>query len=74
MVEITYQMVLNTLQTVGLLVGIYYYIMTLRNQRKDRMIEMAFQRMQERGLEYQKMSREIEPMMQGWNTVEEYYE
>jgi hypothetical protein len=32
MVEITYQMVLSTLQTAGILVGIFYYIMTLRNQ------------------------------------------
>ncbi len=35
MVEITYQMVLSTLQTAGILVGIYYYVMTLRNQRKN---------------------------------------
>jgi len=74
MVEITYQMVLSTLQTAGILVGIYYYVMTLRSQRKDRMIEMVFQRMQERGLEYQKMSRDIRPMMNGWETVEEFYE
>jgi hypothetical protein len=35
MAEITYQMVLSTLQTAGLLVGIFYYVMTLRNQRKN---------------------------------------
>ena len=36
MVEITYQMVLSTLQTLGILVGIYYYIMTIRaNQRNQ---------------------------------------
>ena len=35
MVEITYQMMLSTLQTVGLLVGIFYYIMTLRNTRRN---------------------------------------
>ena len=35
MVEITYQMVLSTLQTAGILVGIFYYIMTLRNQQKN---------------------------------------
>jgi len=35
MVELTYQMVLSTLQTVGLLVGIFYYVMTLRNQQKN---------------------------------------
>jgi hypothetical protein len=32
MVEITYQMVLNTLQTVDLLVGIAYYITIARAQ------------------------------------------
>ena len=35
MAEITYQMVLSTLQTTGLLVGIFYYIMTLQNTRKN---------------------------------------
>ena len=35
MAEITYQMILSTLQTVGLLVGIFYYIMTLRIQQKN---------------------------------------
>ena len=35
MAEITVQIVLSTLQTVGLLVGIFYYIMTLRNQQKN---------------------------------------
>ena len=35
MVEITYQMVLSTLQTAGLLVGISYYILTQRNQQKS---------------------------------------
>jgi hypothetical protein len=35
MVEITYQMVLSTLQTIALIVGIYYYVMTLRNQQKN---------------------------------------
>jgi hypothetical protein len=35
---------------------------------------MVMQRWQERALENQKMSREIAPMMKGWNTVEEYFE
>ena len=38
MAEITVQIVLSTLQTVGLLVGIFYYIMTLRNQQKNQQI------------------------------------
>ncbi len=40
MVEITYQMVLSTLQTVGILVGIFYYIMTLRNTRKNQKLQL----------------------------------
>ena len=38
MVELTYQMVLSTLQTAGILVGIFYYMMTLRNQQKSQEI------------------------------------
>jgi hypothetical protein len=48
MVEITYQMVLSTLQTVGLLVGIYYYVMTLQNTKKNQEISL---RNQENALE-----------------------
>ena len=40
MAEITYQMVLSTLQTAGLLVGIFYYIMTLRNQQKNQQLAL----------------------------------
>ena len=43
MVDITYQMILSTLQTVGLLVGIGYYIMTLRNQQKNQEISLKNQ-------------------------------
>jgi len=43
MVDITYQMVLSTLQTVGLLVGIYYYIMSLRNQQKNQELTLKSQ-------------------------------
>ena len=35
MVEITYQMVLSTLQTIALIVGIYYYVMTLNYTRRN---------------------------------------
>ncbi len=40
MVEITYQMVLNTLQTAGILVGIFYYMMTLNNTRKNQRMQL----------------------------------
>jgi hypothetical protein len=43
MVEITYQMVLSTLQTVGLLVGIFYYVTTLRNAQKSRELTLKAQ-------------------------------
>ena len=38
MAEINYQLVLNTLQTAGLLIGIFYYIITLRNQQKSQQL------------------------------------
>jgi len=74
MVEITYQMVLSTLQTIALIVGIYYYIMTLQNTRKSRMIEMVFQRTQTRTPEYFEDINAVSPMMTGWDTVDEFYE
>ena len=44
MAEITYQMVLSTLQTAGLLVGIFYYVMTLRNAEKARELTLKSQK------------------------------
>jgi len=35
MVEVTYQMVLSTIQTVSLVVGIFYYLVILRNNQKN---------------------------------------
>ena len=43
MAEITYQMVLSTLQTAGLLVGIFYYILTLRNAQHTRELSLKAQ-------------------------------
>ena len=74
MVELTIPLVLDVIRTLGILVGVFYYITTLRNQGKNRMIEMVFQRMQERDLEYYKIRRDIEPLMEGWATNEEYFE
>jgi hypothetical protein len=34
MVEVTYQMVLSTIQTISLVIGISYYIIVPRNQQK----------------------------------------
>jgi len=74
MVDVNYQMLLSTLQTVGLLIGIFYYIMTLRNAQKNRMKEMVLHRIQDRTPEYLRMARSMEPMFSGWNTVEEFFE
>jgi hypothetical protein len=41
MVEVSYQIFLSTLQTVGLLVGIFYYIFTLRTQMKNQEITLG---------------------------------
>jgi hypothetical protein len=43
MVEITYQVVLSTLQTAGILVGIFYYVMSLQNQNKARKTQLYMQ-------------------------------
>ena len=40
MVEITYQMVLSSLQTIGLLVGIYYYVMTIRTNQRNQQLAL----------------------------------
>ena len=62
MVDVTYQMVLSTLQTVGLLVGIFYYVTTLRNAQKTR--ELAL-KSQEQALE----TRQIQLFMQIYKDV-----
>jgi len=46
MAEITYQMILSTLQTVGLLVGIYYYVMTLSYTRRTQQLTLENRRAQ----------------------------
>jgi hypothetical protein len=40
MAEITYQMVLSTLQTLSLIVGMTYYLMILNNQQKNQKITL----------------------------------
>jgi hypothetical protein len=40
MVEITYQMVLSTLQTVGILEGIIYYLFIMRNSQRNQQMQL----------------------------------
>jgi len=43
MAEITYQMVLSTIQTAGILMGIVYYIFNMRNQQRTRELTLKAQ-------------------------------
>ena len=43
MVELTYQMVLSTLQTIALVVGIVYYLTIMRNQQRTRELTLKAQ-------------------------------
>jgi hypothetical protein len=43
MVDVSYQMVLSTLQTVGLLVGIAYYVMSLNYTRRNQELTLKAQ-------------------------------
>jgi hypothetical protein len=86
MVEITYQMALNTIQTVSLVVGIIYYITIMRNQQrtretalklqeeaeKSRQREMIFLRFQGFDKTYHEAIADV--MSQDWgNTIEDWY-
>ena len=87
MVEITYQMVLSTLQTIALIVGIVYYITIMRNQQRTRELalkaqevaekarqrDMIIQRSQTYGLEWMRAWGEINKMTD-WQDVEDFME
>ena len=74
MFEFTYPMLLDTIRTVGILVGIFYYIDTLRNAEKNRTKEMVFRRMQTRSPDYFMNIYESSPENFEWKTVEEFYQ
>ena len=71
--QITFQTIFQFLQTAGILIGIGYYVTTLRNAQKNRMIDMVFQRMHTRSPEYFKDSLTINPSIWDWETVEEFH-
>jgi len=71
MVEITYQMVLSTLQTAGLLIGILYYILDLQNQREDQKLANARQELMLKSQEQDLETRQAQlymSLLDGWNT------
>ena len=73
MAEITYQMMLSTLQTLGILVGIFYYIMTLRNNQKNRKMEML-QRIYESRYDAESMIAYFQLWNREWDDFDDYRE
>ena len=85
MVEITYQMVLSTLQTIALIVGIAYYLFIMRTTQRTRELslkaqeeaernrqrDMIIQRSQSYTLEYTQTFQEV-MLMQDWENPEEW--
>jgi hypothetical protein len=64
MVEITYQMFLSTLQTVGILVGIIYYITIMRNTQKTRELTLQSQELTRKAQEQTLETRQTQIFMQ----------
>ena len=64
MVEITYQMVLSTIQTASLVVGIVYYITIMRNQQRNQELSL---KAQEHTLE----TRQAQNFMQMYNRLQD---
>ena len=52
MIEITYQMILSTIQTIALVVGIVYYITIMRNNQRANKLYTLQQRMQNMDRQY----------------------
>jgi len=63
MVEITYQMVLSTLQTVGILVGIVYYITIMRNAQRTRELTLQSQELTQKAQEQALETRQAQLFM-----------
>jgi hypothetical protein len=73
MVDITYQMVLSTLQTAGLLVGILYYIFDLQNKREDQRLANTRQELLLKSQEQALETRQVElyiSLWEKWNSKE----
>jgi hypothetical protein len=64
MIELeTLQMIREIVTIFGVISGVSYYIMTVRNQQKNRTIDRVFQRTQTRTPEYFQNINEISPMI-----------
>ena len=75
MVELTIPLFLDIIRTVGILVGIIYYLVIMRNNQKALMLDMVSRRAQQaHSYDHQRMARLIVPMYDGWSTPDEFYE
>ncbi len=63
MVEITYQMVLSTLQTIALIVGIAYYLIIMRNAQKTRELTLESQELARKAQEQALETRQAQLFM-----------
>jgi hypothetical protein len=87
MAEITYQMVVSTLQTIALIVGIAYYLTIMRNTQRTRELslkaqeeaekarqrELIFQRFQGYSLEYTRAFADVRSYTD-WEDVDDWHE
>jgi hypothetical protein len=73
MVEITYQIVLSTIQTIALIVGIIYYITIMRKTRKERKNQLVDQTLQSYG-RTETAELWIRTVNQVFSSYEEWYE
>ena len=71
MVEITYQMVLSTLQTLSIMVGIGYYVLTLRNQDKARQAQL-FMQLYNRFVDPEFLDHIVEPWTREWDDIDDF--
>ena len=73
MVEITYQLFLSTLQTVGILVGIVYYITIMRNAQRTRELALKAQEEAERSRKREMILQRLQsfdlPFAKAWGDV-----
>ena len=73
MVELTLSVLLQLVQTTALLVGIFYYIMTLRNAEKNRKMQML-QRIYESKYNKEGMQAYFQIWSRKWEDFDDYWE
>jgi hypothetical protein len=69
MVEITYQMILSTLQTIALIVGIAYYLFIMRNSQRNQQMQLETRQTQ-LFTQFNEDFREIGP---AWEEIMGYF-